>query len=126
MKWNAFIMVRNEEDVVSDAISCIKSQTNPPEDIYVIDDGSTDSTSALLDNMDGIILKHMSPHQSEHFTQSYIQKRTKLMHDASVESDYVLNLDADTRIPPNYIEDITKNMKSDDVMVSCGTDCEWI
>lgn len=122
MKWNAFIMVRNEEDMVVDAISCIKRQTSPPEDIYVIDDGSTDSTSALLDSIDGIILTRMPPHRSEHFTQSYIQKRTKLMYDASVGSDYVLNLDADTCIPPRYVEDITRNMKSDNVMVSCGTD----
>ena len=115
-------MVRNEEGMVADAISCIKRQTNPPEDIYVTDDGSTDSTSVMLNNMDGIILTRMPPHQSEHFTQSYIQKRTKLMYNASVGSDYVLNLDADTRIPPSYIEDITRNMESDGVMVSCGTD----
>ena len=122
MKWNAFIMVRNEEDMVADAISCIKCQTNPPEDIYVMDDGSTDSTNALLDSIDGIILTRGPPHQSEHFTQSYIQKRTKLMYNASVGSDYVLNLDADTYIPPRYIEDITRSMESDGVMVSCGKD----
>ena len=115
-------MVRNEEEMVADAISCIKRQTSPPENIYVMDDGSTDSTSVMLNNMDYIILTSMPPHQSEHFTQSYIQKRTELMYNASVGSDYVLNLDADTRIPPSYIEDITRNMESDDVMVSCGTD----
>ena len=100
-------MVRNEEEMVADAISCIKRQTSPPENIYVMDDGSTDSTSVMLNNMDDIILTSMPPHQSEHFTQSYIQKRTELMYNASVGSDYVLNLDADTRIPPSYIEDIT-------------------
>ena len=122
MKWNAFIMVHNEEDMVVDAISCIKNQTNPPKGIYVIDDGSTDSTGTLLDNMHDIILTHLPPRQSEYFTQSYVQKRTGLMHNASVGSDYVLNLDADTRIPPRYMEDITRNMESDGVVVSCGAD----
>lgn len=122
MNWNAFIMARNEEKLIGEAISCIKNQTIPPKTIYVVDDGSTDATGKLLDDMGGITITHLAPHQSGHYTQSYVQKRTKLMYDAAAGSDYVLNLDADIYIPSNYVERITQRMQTDDVVVSCGMD----
>ena len=30
LKWSACMMVRNEEEVVVDTVSCIRSQTVPP------------------------------------------------------------------------------------------------
>ena len=122
LRWSAFMMVRNEEEMVADAISCIRNQTMPPARIHVINDGSTDSTGQILDGMDDVIVTTVLPHPPQHSDLSFITRRYKLMREASNGMDYVLSMDADTEIPSNYMERITKRMRLDNVTVTCGTD----
>ena len=117
-------MARNEEPYMADAMRCVLEQTIPPERFLVHDDGSTDRTGEILDGMDGLTVSHGVAHESGHHTKSYVERRTGLMYAAIVspEVDYVINVDADTRIPPDYVERMTANMAADGVMVAGGTD----
>lgn len=123
MKWNAFLMVRNEEDMIVDTISCIKSQSIPPENIYIFDDGSTDSTVKLLEDMDGITLIRLPIHaDSELASKPFTDRRIKARSTTIADVDYVLQIDADVSITPKYAEDIIKNMRADNVAVAVGFD----
>ena len=113
---------RNEEDMIEDTISCIRSQTVKPDSIHVLDDGSTDSTGALLDSMEDVTVTHLHPHPPQLASKDIMENRDRLMRVASVDVEYVLCVDADLYIPPNYMELITGKMKSDGVMVACGVD----
>lgn len=117
-------MARNEERYITDAVRCVLAQTIPPEIFLVHDDGSTDHTGEILDSMTGVTVSHGMSHGSGHHTKSYVEKRTDLMYATAHHPgvDYVLNVDADTRIPTNYMECITTNMAVDGVAVSGGTD----
>ena len=122
MRWSAFMMARNEEVRIADTISRIRNQTIPPKRIHVLNDGSIDSTGTIIDELEGVIATHNPPHPSELSTQRYTDRRNSLMHQAKVGMDYILIVDADTEIPPDYIERITKQMQSDNVVVARGID----
>jgi hypothetical protein len=46
----------NYQEYVSEAIESCRAQTEPPTELIVVDDGSTDNSPALLRDMDGITL----------------------------------------------------------------------
>ncbi len=122
LKWSAFLMVRNEEEMVADAVLCLRNQTVPPTRIHILNDGSTDSTGRILDNMDDVIVTNAPPHPPQHSDPRYTANRYEHMHKAAKGMNYVLRMDADVDISPDYIERITKRMELDDVVVACGTD----
>lgn len=122
LRWNAFMTARNEEDMIAETISCIRNQTVKPDSIHILDDGSTDSTGTLLDSTKGVTVTHLPPHPPHLSSRDIMENRDRLMRAASVDADYVLNMDADLHIPPNYMELITSKMESDGVMVACGVD----
>ena len=122
MKWGAFMTAYNEEDIIAKTISCIRDQTVKPGSIHILDDGSTDSTGQLLDSMTDVTVTHLSPHPPHLASAEIMGNRDRLMRAASVNMDYVINVDADLHIPSNYMELITDRMKSDGVMVACGVD----
>ena len=122
MRWNAFMTARNEEDMIVETISCIRNQTIKPDSIHILDDGSTDSTGALLDSMGDVMVTHLLPHPPQLASRDSMENRDRLMRTASTNADYVLCIDADLHIPPNYMELITSKMESDGVMVACGVD----
>ena len=116
------MMVRNEEDMVADTVSCIRNQTVPPTSIHVLNDGSTDSTGQILDGMDDVIVTYVPPHSPQHSDLPFIARRHELIREAAKGMDYVLHMDADTEIPLDYMWKITERMRLDNVAVTCGTD----
>ncbi len=122
IKWSAFMMARNEEGMVTDAVSCLRNQTVPPTRIHVLNDGSTDSTGRILENMNDVTVTCAPPHPPQHSDLLYILRRHKLMREAAKGMDYVLCMDADTEIPSDYVERIIERMRLDNVVVACGMD----
>ena len=122
LRWSACMMVRNEEDMVADTLSCIRSQTILPTRIHVLDDGSTDSTDRILDGVDYVIVTRNPPHPPEQSDPRHYAKRHKIMREAAKDMDYILCMDADVHIPPDYMERITERMRLDNVAVACGQD----
>ncbi len=128
VNWNAFLMAHNEERYISATVQSLLSQSIPPKKIFIVDDGSTDNTSEILDSMmmqDATIQTDTLPaHKSDLSSLDFWAKRTHLMMDASQQEapDYVISLDADTVLSPKYAESITARMRQDDVMVAAGDD----
>ena len=122
LKWSACMMARNEEDMVADTLSCIRNQTIPPTRIHVLDDGSTDSTGRILDGIDYVIVTCNPPHPPEQSDVRHYAKRYKIMREAANGMDYILCMDADVYIPPDYMERITESVRLDNAVVACGQD----
>ena len=128
VNWNAFLMAHNEERYISTTVQSLLSQSIPPKKILVVDDGSTDGTSKILDSMmiqcATIQARTLPAHESDLSSLDFWAKRTNLMMDASQQGipDYVISLDADTVLSPKYAESITARMQQDDVMVAAGDD----
>ena len=119
------MMAHNEEDIISNAISHIRNQTIQPARIHVIDDGSTDSTGVILDSMKDLAIAHVPPHPSQLSERPFNERQHRLMCEATKGMDYVLCMDADTEIPPDYVERITKQMKLDGVVVASGMSANY-
>ena len=125
MRWSSFMMAHNEEEMISDAISYIRNQTIQPTRIHVIDDGSTDSTGNILDGIKDSVVTHVPPHPSQLSERPFHERQHKLMREAIKGMDYVLCMDADTKISSDYMERITEQMKLDGVVVASGTDADY-
>lgn len=115
-------MARNEEEYIETVIRGMQSQKPaPPEKIFVIQDGSTDGTARLLDGMEGLCVEHISPHPHS-LGAEFWAKSNRLMWRAEKDSDYILCMGGDTRIPETYVRDIIERMERDGVVAAHGFD----
>ena len=120
-KWNLFMMAYNEEEEIEATIQSVKNQTIPPNRIFVLDDGSTDSTGVILDKLLDINVTHLPAHRLDMGSDDFWKKRNSLMIKAAADSTYMVSLDADTVLLPDYVERIVDRMEHDSVMVAGGT-----
>ena len=51
---SAIVAVYNGERFIADALASILSQTAPPDEVLVVDDGSTDGTGAVIARFPGV------------------------------------------------------------------------
>ena len=115
-------MARNEEEHILKVIEGIKNQKPvAPEKIFVMQDGSTDSTKDILDGIEGLNVEHIAPHSPLRGVE-FIIKRNKLMWRAEKGTDYILCMDGDAYIQETYVHDIIKRMESDGVIAAHGFD----
>ncbi len=125
-RWNAFLVVRNEQDHIQDVINSIKAQDPlPPSRILVINDESTDNTKNILDSITDIEVTHYSPlppHTRDQMFRRVSKLRGNLFKEAINDADYVVCVDGDTVIPNQYISEITKRMRRDGIVIACGQD----
>ena len=47
---SAIVLTFNRADLLGEAIASIEGQTRPPDEILILDDGSTDETRALVES----------------------------------------------------------------------------
>ena len=121
--WNAYLMVRNEESHISEVISRIKNQKPiPPENIFVTNDGSTDKTGDILNDISDLTVKHIIQHRPDVTSHRYRNEKTDLLKLAIKNADYAICVDGDTMLPENYVDRIINNMQNDGVFIACGRD----
>lgn len=120
--WNAFLVIRNEEDHIQNVINAIKTQVPPPLRILVANDGSTDRTGEILDSMCGIEVIHYKPFPHDRTSKHLSELRKSLFKEAINGADYVIRVDGDTIIPNQYISEITRRMRRDRVVIASGQD----
>lgn len=124
MKWSASIALLNEEHNVQGMMESIMDQSIRPSRVLAFDDGSTDRTGEMLDDMEGVTVSHGPPHLPQHSHPDFIKRRFDLLMAALPGMDYSVSMDADVRFERNYIERVTDRMKSDGAVIASGTNPE--
>ncbi len=124
--WNAFLVIRNEENHIRSVIDAIKAQDPPASRILVANDGSTDGTKEILDSISGIEITHHDPYPHDYLSGRFFELRQSLFNEAIVGggTDYVICVDGDTVLSNSYIGEITKRMRRDGVVIACGQDLQ--
>lgn len=118
MGYVALTVARNEEDLIEHTIQSVLSQTVPPKTYIVVDDGSTDKTPNIIKAYEdqGVIYYRLEGIRTG--VKSYdicravnMGQRLALKH--VPDWDFLLKLDADSRIPMSYAETMMRYMEND-------------
>jgi glycosyltransferase involved in cell wall biosynthesis len=91
---SAVIPVYNGQRFIAEAIESLKNQSRPPDEIIVVDDGSTDCTSEIVQSYDGVIY-----HRQDNQGPSKARNTGIRM----ARGDYIVLQDADDRSVPHRL-----------------------
>lgn len=117
MKYYVIIPAHNEEKFISLTLQSLVSQTKTPTKVVVVNDHSTDTTASIVT---GFVQKNPTiqlvtiESDAIHLPGSKVilafQKGLETLDDAY---DFIVKLDADLQLPPNYFEAIISHFESD-------------
>ncbi|HZR51558.1 MAG TPA: glycosyltransferase family 2 protein [Streptosporangiaceae bacterium] len=102
----------NEESGIRDTLDALARQTQPPAQIIVVDDCSTDRTAEVAREYEVSVLRTPANLGSKARAQNYA-----LPH---CDTDLVLPVDADTVLADDYVERIVRPFADPDVVVAAG------
>ena len=96
MKISAYVPCHNNSAALPAAIQSLKDQTLPPDELLVIDDGSTDGSAEIARRMGARVIQH---------TCSLGRGAARARAFAEATGDLVLGLDATCTIEPQFMRD---------------------
>lgn len=117
MKIYIIIPANNEAEFIGSTLKSLASQTHLPEKIMVVDDGSVDNTTEIVEKLSQTyhfisLVKNTTP--SSHAPGSKIVHAFyKGYHELDDNFDIICKFDADLIFPENYLETIVQIFKSD-------------
>lgn len=99
-RWGVVIPFYNEEDFIAPTLASITSQTRAPDQIVLVDNGSTDGSRAVI-----AAFMHDRPNVAiEILDERTPGKASALKRGlAAIDTEFVATCDADTIYPPNYL-----------------------
>lgn len=100
------IPVYNEEDYLKDCLDSIASQTVVPDEVIVVDNGSTDATTKIAKQYPFVKLIHEKK-------RSVLYARTAGFNMA--KSDIIGRIDADTILDANWVEHLKRVFTNPDI-----------
>jgi N-acetylglucosaminyltransferase len=106
------VPAHNEEQGLPATLDALHRQTVPPEEIIVVDDGSTDRTGQLAASYGATVLRPPRNLGSKAKAQNHALPHCR--------TDLVLAVDADTVLAPDYIEKIKPAFDDPQVAVAAG------
>jgi cellulose synthase/poly-beta-1,6-N-acetylglucosamine synthase-like glycosyltransferase len=113
-KISVLIPAYNEERGIKKTINSCLNQTRKPDEIIVVNDGSTDNTSSILksygDKIKTINLKKNTGNKSK-------AQEIGLKY---ITGDIFITTDADTRLDGKFIQNAIKHFKTKSVSAVCG------
>ncbi len=104
MKISIVIPVYNEEDYLPACLDAIAAQTVMPDEVIVVDNNSTDSSKQIASSYKFVKLVSES-------RQGIVFARNRGFDTA--RSEIIARIDADTVLPPDWIERIQKSLMSE-------------
>ncbi|HOY31327.1 MAG TPA: glycosyltransferase family A protein [Bacteroidales bacterium] len=137
MRYAIITPVFNEEKSIQNLLDSVTGQTLKPVQWVIYDDGSTDNTAAIIN---GYIIRYpwiklvQNKAKDKHMAGTNIARifnncyRTYIVPDI----DFVVKLDADLSLKPDYFEAVAAHFASDEKLAVCGGIClvekngEWI
>lgn len=120
--YSAVIIARNEEMHIRKTVESLLNQTIRPYRIVVVDDGSTDTTAAILKEMDVDIVS-LPVHDDNHkvYYDTLPKIRNKGMWKVRDDPvDWVYSGDSDIILPKAYCETIMKQAHLCDAYIGAG------
>lgn len=110
------IPAKDEELVIGATIASVLNAGVVPEDIYLIDDGSSDRTSEIAKRFGVWVIKNKNNIGKAHSIERATQYFSLVWH-----YDLIALMDADTRVDSNYFTAIRCRFEDDDTTaVVCG------
>lgn len=116
MKISVVIPVYNKEKYMDDLFQCLLSQTFEEFECILIDDGSTDASGEICDKVACIDKRF----EVIHIPNSGVSHARNVGIDASC-GEYITFIDADDRIPNNYLENLYETIIESGVDLSICT-----
>ena len=109
MRHVAIIVAKNEEQFIGRMLRSLRAQTAPPDRVYVVDDGSSDTTAAIVERMAAawpalrLVRRPIGvPRTHEDGVVPAFLAAYDLCRDE--EFTYVSRLDADLELQPDYFQ----------------------
>lgn len=91
---SVIIPALNEERHIGRLLSDIERQSRRPEEVLVVDAGSSDGTVAIVEDFPAAVLLHGEPPVA----------RGRTLGGMNTTGDVLIFLDADVRLPPDFLE----------------------
>ncbi len=124
------IAAHNESKNLPNVLAALSSQSSPPDEILIVDDGSVDATDQFLDEAFGLSPPNFG-HISEHSVKLTSLRWIRLKHIGkaralniaieSVQTDIVVTLDADTFLESDAISEMRESFATNPALVAaCG------
>ncbi|HEY4088935.1 MAG TPA: glycosyltransferase family 2 protein [Bryobacteraceae bacterium] len=98
---SVIILALNEERSLPD---CLRSLTDLACEVFVVDSGSTDATSAIARAAGAQVV--------EHAFETYGQQRNWALENLPLTTEWILHLDADERLTPELTAEIVATLQS--------------
>ena len=106
MDFSVFIPTYNNAEFLPQAIDSVLAQTLRPAEIIVADDGSTDNTAEVVAGYGNAVRYVRLEHRGVYAVRNEMLAR--------LSGDWVLNLDADDWIEPDFLEKAASLIKPED------------
>ena len=111
LKISLVIPVFNEQDYLGTCLSAIANQTEMPDEVIVVDNGSTDSTVTIAEQFRFVKVIHES-------CRGVVFARNRGFDLAS--GDIIGRIDADTILPPRWTENIKEAFTNGSITAVTG------
>jgi glycosyltransferase involved in cell wall biosynthesis len=108
---SAYIPCYNNAKTIALAIQGIRNQTHPMDELFVIDDGSTDDSAAMVERL-GVRVIRMGDNQGRGAA------RAKAMETA--RNEFVVCCDATNQLIPEFVDLALKWFSKEDVVAAFG------
>jgi glycosyltransferase involved in cell wall biosynthesis len=119
MKISILMAVFNEEKFLNKTLTALIQQSLKPNQIIIVDDGSTDSSPKIISKYHGVTVKQL-PFKKDKTIERYpivLNVASRLLND---DFDYVGVLDADTLLEPDYYQKLTQHMTTEKTIGIAG------
>ena len=112
MEYYIIIPAHNEEEFLASTLDSVVNQSMLPKKVIVVNDHSTDSTEKIIDRFTGIypfVQKRNRQSSEIHMPGSkVIQTFNYGLEVLDNEYDFIVKLDSDIILPPDYFEHIAR------------------
>lgn len=128
MGYSILVTAYNEEKTLHLCLEAINKQTIQPEVKVVVDDVSTDRTPEIGESYGFHVYSKPPPKEKEAYSNRCKAFNTgiNVLYAQGGPLDYILKVDADIVIPPNYAEKLLEIMDDPKIGVSSGVSEAYI